>query len=84
MRGDHIVFIEDVGPEHRLYEAVVVHGYPTKNGRPVRCLIDPGNQRIEVSDTVPEDDRKNVIARALAGASVGSAWTLVPYLGRVS
>lgn len=79
----HPMYVE-YGPEQRLFEVVRVRGYPTKNGRRTRVLIDPENQCIEVSATVPKSEQREVIARALAGVSAdGGAWTLVPVTGRV-
>lgn len=70
-------------PGGRLYEVVVVSGYPTKNRRRFRCLIDSDSQRIEVSDKVAAEERSEVIARALSGVFGGSTWCLVPVVGRV-
>jgi hypothetical protein len=68
----------------RLYEIVVVTYFPRdEQGRPVLCLVNHSDQRIELSMHAPEDEREALVAQAI-GLDAGVTWRLVPVRGRVA
>lgn len=69
-------------PNGRLYEVIVVSGYPSNHeGHRGCCHVDHDGQRVEISAHVPEHRRPHVIAEALTGVS---GYRLVPVRGPVS
>lgn len=79
---DHRATFIDVG--NRIFEHVTVKGYAVSpEGVPCCCHVDLTNQRIEVSDHVPLDDREPLVCGALERATGVSVGRLVPVVGSV-
>lgn len=73
------IFIDH--PNGRLYEVVEVAGYPrTERGDTVRCHVDHGRQRIEVTSHVRGAQRNALIERACGGLVL----QIVPMVGQVA
>lgn len=69
---------------NRLFEHVTVNGFPrAPDGTPCRCHVDLSSQKIEVSDTVPLDDREALVCAAIEDATGVKVSRLVPFVGSV-
>lgn len=66
----------------RLYERVVVPGYPVdRHGRQCRCHLDRARQRIEIGDVVPEEERDALTCRVVEAELGITSVRLVPVIG---
>jgi predicted DCC family thiol-disulfide oxidoreductase YuxK len=69
--SEEVVTYAEVGD--RTYELVRVPGPLEEDGAEVWCRIIHARQRIEISDTIPDDEVLSIVAEA-----VGRAWQEVP------